>query len=249
MFVKSGMKGLKCDKRQSARMREYKLVVLGSGGVGKSALTVQFVQGIFVEKYDPTIEDSYRKQVEIDGQQCMLEILDTAGTEQFTAMRDLYMKNGQGFALVYSITAQSTFNDLQDLREQILRVKDTEDVPMILVGNKCDLEVERVVAKESGIGLARQWNSCAFLETSAKSKINVNEVTDTPITTQPDLVPLGKPERTEGFGTTWPSLMLGFILDVCVCRSSTISSGRLTKRVRFREKPVKSPPVISSNDR
>lgn len=53
----------------------------------------------------------------------MLEILDTAGTEQFTAMRDLYMKNGQGFILVYSITAQSTFNDLQDLREQILRVK------------------------------------------------------------------------------------------------------------------------------
>ena len=46
----------------------------------KSALTVQFVQGIFVEKYDPTIEDSYRKQVEIDGQQCMMEILDTAGT-------------------------------------------------------------------------------------------------------------------------------------------------------------------------
>uniref|UniRef100_A0A673LH68 Ras-related protein Rap-1b n=1 Tax=Sinocyclocheilus rhinocerous TaxID=307959 RepID=A0A673LH68_9TELE len=157
-------------------MREYKLVVLGSGGVGKSALTVQFVQGIFVEKYDPTIEDSYRKQVEVDGQQCMLEILDTAGTEQFTAMRDLYMKNGQGFALVYSITAQSTFNDLQDLREQILRVKDTDDVPMILVGNKCDLEDERVVGKEQGQNLARQWNSCAFLESSAKSKINVNEV-------------------------------------------------------------------------
>uniref|UniRef100_A0A8C7RGP4 Ras-related protein Rap-1b n=1 Tax=Oncorhynchus mykiss TaxID=8022 RepID=A0A8C7RGP4_ONCMY len=146
-------------------MREYKLVVLGSGGVGKSALTVQFVQGIFVEKYDPTIEDSYRKVLEVDGQQCMLEILDTAGTEQFTAMRDLYMKNGQGFALVYSITAQSTFNDLQDLREQILRVKDTEDVPMILVGNKCDLEDERVV-----------WNHCAFLESSAKSKINVLDI-------------------------------------------------------------------------
>ncbi|PKU48558.1 hypothetical protein llap_1186 [Limosa lapponica baueri] len=157
-------------------MREYKLVVLGSGGVGKSALTVQFVQGIFVEKYDPTIEDSYRKQVEVDAQQCMLEILDTAGTEQFTAMRDLYMKNGQGFALVYSITAQSTFNDLQDLREQILRVKDTDDVPMILVGNKCDLEDERVVGKEQGQNLARQWNNCAFLESSAKSKINVNEI-------------------------------------------------------------------------
>ena len=70
--------------------------------------------------------------------------------EQFTAMRDLYMKNGQGFVLVYSITAQSTFNDLQDLREQILRVKDTHDVPMVLVGNKCDLEDERVVGKDQG---------------------------------------------------------------------------------------------------
>ncbi|VDN43126.1 unnamed protein product [Gongylonema pulchrum] len=68
----------------SETMREYKIVVLGSGGVGKSALTVQFVQGIFVEKYDPTIEDSYRKQVEVDGQQCMLEILDTAGTVSFS---------------------------------------------------------------------------------------------------------------------------------------------------------------------
>ncbi|KAJ1347618.1 DNA-binding transcription factor rap1 [Parelaphostrongylus tenuis] len=156
-------------------MREYKIVVLGSGGVGKSALTVQFVQGIFVEKYDPTIEDSYRKQVEVDGQQCMLEILDTAGTEQFTAMRDLYMKNGQGFVLVYSITAQSTFNDLIDLREQILRVKDSDEVPMILVGNKCDLEDERVVGKDQGQNLARQFGS-TYLETSAKSKINVNEI-------------------------------------------------------------------------
>ncbi|CAL1673144.1 ras-related protein Rap1 [Linepithema humile] len=156
-------------------MREYKIVVLGSGGVGKSALTVQFVQEIFVEKYDPTIEDSYRKQVEVDGQQCMLEILDTAGTEQFTAMRDLYMKNGQGFVLVYSITAQSTFNDLQDLREQILRVKDTDDVPMVLVGNKCDLEDERVVGKDQGVNLARQFN-CVFMETSAKAKINVRDI-------------------------------------------------------------------------
>ena len=61
----------------------YKIVVLGSGGVGKSALTVQFVQGIFVEKYDPTIEDVYLKSIEINGHRFTLEITDTAGTVSF----------------------------------------------------------------------------------------------------------------------------------------------------------------------
>ena len=130
----------------------------------------------------------------------MLEILDTAGTEQFTAMRDLYMKNGQGFVLVYSISSQATFNDLLELRDQILRVKDSHDVPMVLVGNKCDLgiiiivlyrifqtrlyiyfnlkikiEDERVVSKDQGQTLARQFN-CTFMEASAKLKVNVPEV-------------------------------------------------------------------------
>jgi Ras-related protein Rap-1A/Ras-related protein Rap-1B len=157
-------------------MPDYKIVVLGSGGVGKSALTVQFVQGIFVEKYDPTIEDSYRKPVEVDNQQYMLEILDTAGTEQFTAMRDLYMKNGQGFVLVYSIIAQSTFNDLPDLKEQILRVKDCDTVPMVLVGNKCDLSDQRVITQEQGEALARKFGGCTFLESSAKTKVNVDAI-------------------------------------------------------------------------
>ena len=81
-----------------------------------------------MDQYDPTIEDSYRKQVEVEGQQCMLEILDTAGTEQFTAMRDLYMKNGQGFILVYSIISPSTFDELTELYQQIIRVKDSMTV-------------------------------------------------------------------------------------------------------------------------
>ena len=157
-------------------MWECKIVLLGSGGVGKSSLTVQFVQGVFLEKYDPTIEDSYRKQVEVDGMQCMLEILDTAGTEQFASMRDLYIKNGQGFVLVYSVTAQSTFNDLQDLWEQIQRVKGTDKVPMVLVGNKCDLEEDRVVGKDQGRKLAGKFNSCSFMETSAKDKESVRDM-------------------------------------------------------------------------
>ena len=90
-------------------MREFKVVVLGSGGVGKSALTVQFVSGHFIEKYDPTIEDFYRKEIEVDHTPCVLEILDTAGTEQFASMRDLYIKNGQGFIVAYSLTNHQTF--------------------------------------------------------------------------------------------------------------------------------------------
>uniref|UniRef100_A0A3Q2PT28 RAP2B, member of RAS oncogene family n=1 Tax=Fundulus heteroclitus TaxID=8078 RepID=A0A3Q2PT28_FUNHE len=131
-------------------MREYKVVVLGSGGVGKSALTVQFVTGSFIEKYDPTIEDFYRKEIEVDSSPSVLEILDTAGTEQFASMRDLYIKNGQGFILVYSLVNQQSFQDIKPMRDQIIRVKRYERVPMILVGNKVDLEGEREVSSGEG---------------------------------------------------------------------------------------------------
>ncbi|TSP25409.1 Ras-related protein Rap-2c [Bagarius yarrelli] len=148
-------------------MKEYKVVVLGSGGVGKSALTVQFVTGTFIEKYDPTIEDFYRKEIEVDSSPSVLEILDTAGTEQFASMRDLYIKNGQGFILVYSLVNQQSF--------QIVRVKRFEKVPLILVGNKVDLESEREVAGSDGRALAQEWG-CPFIETSAKSKTMVDEL-------------------------------------------------------------------------
>ncbi|CAF4443471.1 unnamed protein product, partial [Adineta steineri] len=94
-------------------------------------------------KYDATIEDVYKKTVEIDGKQYSLEILDTAGTEEFSAMRDLYVKNGHGFVLVYSITSQATFNDLDEFYDRIIRIKDIEihgQPALVLVGNKSDLE-------------------------------------------------------------------------------------------------------------
>lgn len=112
----------------------------------------------------------------MDDVQCMLEILDTAGTEQFTAMRDLYMKNGQGFVLVYSIVALGTFNDLVEMREQILRVKDSDDVPMVLVGNKSDLNDSRVVTTQQGEEMAQRFNNCLFFEASAKLKVNVDKI-------------------------------------------------------------------------
>ncbi|XP_022699727.1 ras-related protein Rap-2b-like isoform X2 [Varroa jacobsoni] len=156
-------------------MREFKVVVLGSGGVGKSALTVQFVSGNFMEKYDPTIEDFYRKEIEVDQAPCVLEILDTAGTEQFASMRDLYIKNGQGFVVVYSITSHQTFQDIKNMREQIMRVKNSDSVPVLLVGNKVDLEHQREVTRAEGEALAQIWR-CPFMEVSAKFKSNVDEM-------------------------------------------------------------------------
>ena len=148
-------------------------MVLGSGGVGKSALTVKFVSGTFMEKYDPTIEDFYRKEIEVDSAPSVLEILDTAGTEQFASMRDLYIKNGQGFVIVFSITSLQTFQDIKTMREQIQRVKGLDRIPMLLVGNKLDLEHQREVPVSEGAGLAQHWG-CPYLETSAKTTKNVN---------------------------------------------------------------------------
>eukprot|EP01098_Paradermamoeba_levis_P009367 TRINITY_DN3893_c0_g5_i1.p3 TRINITY_DN3893_c0_g5~~TRINITY_DN3893_c0_g5_i1.p3 ORF type:complete len:119 (-),score=47.60 TRINITY_DN3893_c0_g5_i1:214-570(-) len=90
-------------------------------------------------------------------------------------MRDLYMKDGQGFVLVYSIIATSTFNDLNDIRDQIVRVKDREDFPCVMVGNKCDLEDQRVVSKQQASDQASKFG-CTYMEASAKASINVKEV-------------------------------------------------------------------------
>ncbi|KAI5953769.1 RAS1 [Candida theae] len=155
-------------------LREYKLVVVGGGGVGKSALTIQLIQSHFVDEYDPTIEDSYRKQCTIDGEQVLLDILDTAGQEEYSAMREQYMRTGEGFLLVYSINSRNSLEELQTFYEQILRVKDRDQVPVLVVGNKCDLEMERQVSYEEGQALANSFN-CPFVETSAKLRINVEE--------------------------------------------------------------------------
>nr|CAG8433716.1 5509_t:CDS:2 [Entrophospora candida] len=155
-------------------LREYKLVVVGGGGVGKSALTIQFIQSHFVDEYDPTIEDSYRKQCVIDNEVALLDVLDTAGQEEYSAMREQYMRTGEGFLLVYSITSRNSFDEIRIFQEQILRVKDKDHFPMILVANKSDLEHERKVSHQEGVKQAGEFG-CKFIETSAKQRINVDD--------------------------------------------------------------------------
>lgn len=145
----------------------YKLVVVGDGGVGKSAITIQFFQKLFVTDYDPTIEDSYIQHTEVDDVLCILDVLDTAGQEEFSAMREQYMRKGDGFLLVYSVTDRQSYENVKHFYTQILRVKDKEHYPMLLVANKIDLVSLRKVTEEEGQLLANELD-IAYIETSAK---------------------------------------------------------------------------------
>lgn len=86
------------------------------------------------------------------------------------------MKQGQGFLLVFSITSASSLNELSELREQIIRIKDDENVPLVIVGNKSDLEEDRAVPRARAFGLSQNWGNAPYYETSARRRANVNEV-------------------------------------------------------------------------
>src|ERR1700710_2803691 len=94
------------------------------------------------------VSDSYRKQCHIDEETALLDVLDTAGQEEYSAMREQYMRTGEGFLLVYSITSRQSYEQILVFQQQILRVKDKDYFPIIVVGNKCDLEHEREVSTE-----------------------------------------------------------------------------------------------------
>eukprot|EP01094_Clydonella_sp_ATCC50884_P019149 TRINITY_DN3680_c0_g1_i1.p1 TRINITY_DN3680_c0_g1~~TRINITY_DN3680_c0_g1_i1.p1 ORF type:complete len:234 (-),score=57.53 TRINITY_DN3680_c0_g1_i1:48-749(-) len=151
----------------------YKIVVLGLAGSGKSCLTIRYTQNHFVREYDPTIENSYRKQVEVDGEKAMLDILDTAGEEEYSVMRDQYINSGQGFVILYSVTNKHSLAEARDLRSEVVEVKGGH-VPTIIVAAKCDLEKERKISREEGEALACEL-SCPFVETSSKEGVNVCE--------------------------------------------------------------------------
>ncbi|KAK1798647.1 hypothetical protein P4O66_006661 [Electrophorus voltai] len=104
---------------------------------------------------------------------CVL-VLDTAGQEEFGAMREQYMRTGEGFLLVFSVTDRGSFEEIYKFQRQILRVKDRDEFPMILVGNKADLELQRQVSQEEGQQLARQLK-VTYMEASAKIRMNVDQ--------------------------------------------------------------------------
>ncbi|XP_075236950.1 ras-related protein Ral-a [Lycorma delicatula] len=163
------------SKKPSTQPALHKVIMVGSGGVGKSALTLQFMYDEFVEDYEPTKADSYRKKVVLDGEEVQIDILDTAGQEDYAAIRDNYFRSGEGFLCVFSITEDESFQATQDFREQILRVKNDESIPFLLVGNKGDLDEKRKVTLADAQSRAQQWG-VPYVETSAKTRENVDKV-------------------------------------------------------------------------
>ncbi|KAG1865183.1 ras protein [Suillus tomentosus] len=134
-------------------MENWKVVILGDGGVGKTALAIQ--------SYDPTIEDSYRKHL----------TRDTAGQEEYASLCDQWVRESQGFILVYSNTARSSFEQLEGYQQFLVKVKHQKAIFM-LVANKCDLMHDHKVSCREGIILTQKFR-CKFLETSARTVYNV----------------------------------------------------------------------------
>lgn len=123
----------------------HKIIMVGAGGVGKSCLTLQFMYGDFVDEYDPTKADSYRKKHVLDGNEVTVDILDTAGQEEYASIRDSYYRSGEGFLVVFDLTDPESLDRLEDFRSQITRVLDDETIPMVIVANKSDLTARRKV--------------------------------------------------------------------------------------------------------
>ncbi|KAH8243136.1 GTP-binding protein Di-Ras2 [Drosophila kikkawai] len=157
---------------------DYRVVVFGAGGVGKSSLVLRFIKGTFRESYIPTIEDTYRQVISCNKNICTLQITDTTGSHQFPAMQRLSISKGHAFIMVYSVCSKQSLEELRPIWALIKELKgaDIPNIPVMLVGNKCDETAElREVSQIEGQAQATTW-SISFMETSAKTNHNVTEL-------------------------------------------------------------------------
>ena len=153
-----------------------KIAVLGQSMVGKSALTFRFINNRFPTEHDTTIEDSYSIPAKIDDIQCQLEILDTAGQDDYQTMLDTWINSADGFLLVYSIDNRDSFESTKTRFDRILKLKQGHKISVVIVGNKCDLEDRRQVPKAEVENYFKKINkSIVTLESSALNTINVKE--------------------------------------------------------------------------
>jgi GTPase KRas protein len=156
----------------------FHVSVLGSGGVGKSAITLRFVRDFFVKDWDPTIEDAYRKTVDVDDKLCMLEILDTAGQDDFESLRPQWMMDKDGYVFVFALDSAASLAQLEPFFELHKQINEGKTVPIVLAGNKKDrVEADpskREVTEEEARAVARRYGA-AYIEASALKPENIVE--------------------------------------------------------------------------
>ncbi|CAH6719881.1 rheb-like protein Rhb1p [[Candida] jaroonii] len=155
-------------------VKARKLAVVGSRSVGKSSMIVRFVEDYFVESYYPTIENQFSKNLIYKNQEYEIEILDTAGQDEFSMINEKHLIGIHGYVLVYSVTSRQSFEVVEIIRDKILNSVGSENIPMILIGNKSDLNYQRQVEYSQGEELAKKFN-CKFLEASVKDNLNITK--------------------------------------------------------------------------
>jgi GTPase KRas protein len=156
--------------------------MFGGGGVGKTALTLRYLRDQFVEEYIPTLADDFSKEIDLKGQKLTINIIDTAGQDDFREMRASFYSGVDGFILVYSITDRNSLLEAEEIYKDICQNLNKTSVPSVLVGNKADLRDEDSVPVADGVGMAKKLES-THLETSARSGQNVNEAFELAIKT------------------------------------------------------------------
>lgn len=152
----------------------YTVVSVGECCVGKSAVAMQFLKGFFLDDYEPTVDERYHKLINVDSSPVGLEIVDTAGQEAYSAIRDKYIREGDGFIVMYSVADRASYEKIPELVKHIQKVRDSDNIPCVLVGNKSDLDPDDRITEEEGQDLAAKFR-IPFFETSAKGSQNIQE--------------------------------------------------------------------------
>ena len=147
-----------------------KIVVLGKGVVGKSSLVYRFIGKENPEEHDATIEDRYKAIENIDGHNSQIEILDTAGEDDYQNLIDMWIQFADGCLFVFAINDKESFKALKAKYERMNKLKG-EGFPALLVGNKSDLESNREVTQQEAKELAASWG-VEYIETSALNNVN-----------------------------------------------------------------------------
>ena len=154
------------------------LMLLGDGQVGKTSLTKRLTGNVFEDSQLTTIgKESYVYQTQLHGYDVKMKIWDTAGQERFKSMSVNVIKNVEGLILTYSIASRESFQNLESWLKQLNDADDLSKKPIIIVGNKSDLEASREVSKAEGKQFANN-HGYHFFETSAKTAENVKEAFD-----------------------------------------------------------------------